>query len=106
MYVTFAKTVLENTTGFAITIVWVSNAIPRPPAKRSAAIAIVNGIGNLGNVYALYSTLYILRTQIPCPNGSAGSYAWKSVWGPDYHQSMFIGIGSLVAAWLLAFGKS
>lgn len=39
--------------GFALTAVWVANAIPRPPAKRSAAIGIVNGIGNIGNLYAL-----------------------------------------------------
>ena len=36
--------------GFALTLVWVSNAVPRPPAKRSAAIAVVNGFGNLGNL--------------------------------------------------------
>ena len=38
-------------TGFALTLVWVSNAIPRPPAKRSAAMGVVNGFGNLGNLY-------------------------------------------------------
>ncbi|KAG5350917.1 hypothetical protein C0989_008668 [Termitomyces sp. Mn162] len=55
--------------GFAMTLVWVSNAIPRPPAyesyhfakefaepcridrKRAAAMGIVNGIGNLGNLF-------------------------------------------------------
>ncbi|KAK7688861.1 hypothetical protein QCA50_007550 [Cerrena zonata] len=68
--------------GFAITLVWLSNTVPRPPAKRSAAIALVNGLGNLGNLI--------------------GSYAWKSTWGPDYHPSMFIGIGSLAFAWVLA----
>lgn len=36
--------------GFALTLVWVSNAIPRPPSKRSAAIGIVNGFGNIGNL--------------------------------------------------------
>lgn len=36
--------------GFALTAVWVSNAVPRPPAKRSAAIGLVNGFGNLGNL--------------------------------------------------------
>ncbi|KAL4244118.1 MFS transporter superfamily protein [Abortiporus biennis] len=69
--------------GFALTLVWVSNAIPRPPAKRSAAIGIVNGFGNLGNLI--------------------GSYAWKSQWGPDYHQSMYIGIASLALSSVLAF---
>lgn len=38
--------------GFALTLVWTANAIPRPPAKRSAAIGIVNGFGNLGNLCA------------------------------------------------------
>ncbi|KAJ7578185.1 hypothetical protein C8J56DRAFT_898342 [Mycena floridula] len=36
-----------GSSGFAIALVWVSNAIPRPPAKRAAAIGIVNGLGNL-----------------------------------------------------------
>ena len=36
--------------GFTLTLVWVSNAIPRPPAKRSVAIGLVNGFGNLGNL--------------------------------------------------------
>ncbi|PCH36561.1 MFS general substrate transporter [Wolfiporia cocos MD-104 SS10] len=69
--------------GFALTLVWVSNAIPRPPAKRSAAIGIVNGCGNLGNLIA--------------------SYTWQSQWGPDYHQSMYIGIGALAFATFLSF---
>lgn len=69
--------------GFALTLVWVSNAIPRPPAKRSAAIGIVNGFGNLGNLI--------------------GSYAWKAEWGPDYHPSMEIGIAALGFASILAF---
>ncbi|TCD66551.1 hypothetical protein EIP91_001272 [Steccherinum ochraceum] len=69
--------------GFALTAVWVSNAVPRPPAKRAAAISIVNGFGNMGNLI--------------------GSYAWKSQWGPNYHPSMFIGIASFALASVLAF---
>ncbi|KAI0629055.1 MFS general substrate transporter [Trametes polyzona] len=68
--------------GFALTAVWVSNAIPRPPAKRAAAIGIVNGFGNLGNLIS--------------------SYVWKAEWGPDYHQSMYIGIAALAFATALS----
>ncbi|PSR79497.1 hypothetical protein EW026_g1335 [Hermanssonia centrifuga] len=68
--------------GFALTLVWVSNAIPRPPSKRSASIGIVNGFGNLGNLI--------------------GSYAWKAEWGPNYHPSMLIGIASLALSSVLA----
>ena len=32
------------------------------------------------------------------------SYTWKSAWGPDYHPSMFIGIGALTLATLLGLG--
>ncbi|KAF8918389.1 MFS general substrate transporter [Mucidula mucida] len=62
--------------GFAMTLVWVSNTIARPPAKRAAAIGIVNGIGNLGNLI--------------------GSYTWKSAWSPGYHLSMGISLAALV----------
>ncbi|TFK71262.1 MFS general substrate transporter [Pluteus cervinus] len=68
--------------GFAMTLVWVSNALPRPPAKRAAAIGIVNGMGNLGNLI--------------------GSYTWKSEWGPGYHQSMAISLAALVFSTALA----
>ncbi|KAG1740864.1 major facilitator superfamily domain-containing protein, partial [Suillus paluster] len=62
--------------GFALTLTWVSNAIPRPPAKRSVAMGLVNGFGNLGNMM--------------------GSYVWNAAWGPEYHQSMIIALCSLV----------
>ncbi|KAF8448652.1 major facilitator superfamily domain-containing protein [Boletus edulis BED1] len=68
--------------GFALTLTWVSNTISRPPAKRSVAIGMVNGVGNLGNLM--------------------GSYVWKASWGPDYHQSMIIAICSLVLSVFLA----
>ncbi|KAF5322407.1 hypothetical protein D9619_001308 [Psilocybe cf. subviscida] len=68
--------------GFAMTLVWVSNAVPRPPAKRAAAIGIVNGCGNIGNVM--------------------GSYTWKAAWSPKYHQSMAISLGALVISTLLS----
>ncbi|KAF5348567.1 hypothetical protein D9756_009620 [Leucocoprinus leucothites] len=68
--------------GFAMTLVWVSNAVPRPPAKRAAAMAIVNGVGNLGNLI--------------------GSFVWKSAWGPEYHQSMIISLCGLVLSSVLS----
>ncbi|KAI0759993.1 MFS general substrate transporter [Trametes elegans] len=68
--------------GFALTAVWVSNAVPRPPAKRAAAIGIVNGFGNLGNLIS--------------------SFVWKEEWSPDYHPSMYIGIAALAFATALA----
>ncbi|KAF9243121.1 major facilitator superfamily domain-containing protein [Melanogaster broomeanus] len=71
---------------FTLTLVWVANAIPRPPAKRSAAIGLVNGFGNLGNLM--------------------GSYIWKANWSPKYHQSMIIALCALAFASFLSFGKA
>ncbi|KAL0961171.1 hypothetical protein HGRIS_006143 [Hohenbuehelia grisea] len=68
--------------GFAMNLVWVSNAVPRPPAKRAAAMGIVNGCGNIGNLI--------------------GSYTWKAAWGPKYHQSMAISLAALVVSTLLS----
>jgi len=68
--------------GTALTLVWASNAITRPPAKRAAAIGIISGVGNLGNLI--------------------GSYVWKAKWGPQYHQSMAICIASMAFSCFLA----
>lgn len=68
--------------GFALTMVWVSNAIPRPPAKRAAAIGLANGFGNIGNLI--------------------GSFIWKVEWGPAYRQSMIISVCALLFASLLS----
>ncbi|KAG2074781.1 hypothetical protein BDR04DRAFT_1092316 [Suillus decipiens] len=37
-------------TGFTRTLVWVTNAIPRPPAERSVAMGLINGSDKLGSV--------------------------------------------------------
>ncbi|KAL5504714.1 hypothetical protein ACEPAH_7377 [Sanghuangporus vaninii] len=64
-------------------LAWASNSIPRPPAKRAAAIGIIGGIGNAGNL--------------------VGSFVWKASWAPEYHQSMIISIVALTFSSVLAF---
>ncbi|KAK0206086.1 MFS general substrate transporter [Desarmillaria ectypa] len=53
--------------GGIILLGWISTSIPRPPVKRAASIAFVNGFANIG--------------QIPA------SYLWPSKWGSKYWQS-------------------
>jgi hypothetical protein len=36
--------------GVAMTVVWASNSIPRPPSKRAATIGIVSAVGNVGTL--------------------------------------------------------
>ncbi|KAL4933996.1 MFS transporter [Aspergillus undulatus] len=58
------------TTGYAsgfVMLAWISSTIPRPPAKRAAAIGIVNAMGNIGSI--------------------PGSYIFPAKFGPYYVKS-------------------
>lgn len=39
----------------AIIYAWISNAIPRPPAKRAAALAFMNSIGNCASIWTPFT---------------------------------------------------
>ncbi|KAL5498804.1 hypothetical protein ACEPAH_2159 [Sanghuangporus vaninii] len=53
--------------GYMIMFSWLSNNIPRPPAKRAVSLAFVNGFSQLGNL--------------------AGSYCFPTNFGPSYRKS-------------------
>lgn len=40
--------------GYVIVLAWISNSIPRPPAKRAAALAAINAVSNCSSIYASY----------------------------------------------------
>jgi len=40
--------------GFVVSLAWISNSIPRPPAKRAVALAFVNAVSNSSSIYASY----------------------------------------------------
>jgi len=40
--------------GFVVTLGWISNILPRPPAKRAAALAGINMLSNLNQIYSPY----------------------------------------------------
>ncbi|KIM96487.1 hypothetical protein OIDMADRAFT_33131 [Oidiodendron maius Zn] len=44
--------------GYVVTLGWISNVIPRPPAKRAAALAGINALSNVCQIYSpfLYPT--------------------------------------------------
>lgn len=59
-----------RTAGYAsgfVMLAWISNTVARPRAKKAAAIAIVNAMGNIGSI--------------------PGSYLWPSQYGPLYVKS-------------------
>jgi len=62
----------QSYAGFIVFYSWISNSIPRPPAKRAVAIGFINAFSQLGNV--------------------AGSYVWPKPFGPTYRYSYAITI--------------
>ncbi|KAF7317293.1 Tartrate transporter [Mycena chlorophos] len=79
----FAMFLMASSSGaFALQLVWVANAVPRPPAKRAAAMAIVNSVTNLGS----------------CVN----AFMWPTMFGPSYRKSMGASIGCVLLALILA----
>ncbi|KAI1332832.1 MFS general substrate transporter [Xylariaceae sp. FL0255] len=40
--------------GFVVSLAWISNTMPRPPAKRAAALAFINAVSNATSIYVSY----------------------------------------------------
>ncbi|KAA8911687.1 pantothenate transporter liz1 [Sphaerosporella brunnea] len=41
--------------GYVVSLTWISNTLPRPPAKRAAAIAIINAVSNASSIWTAYA---------------------------------------------------
>ncbi|GME34252.1 Major facilitator superfamily [Neofusicoccum parvum] len=56
-----------NYSGYVVALAWISNTLPRPPAKRAAALAGINALSNVCQIYApyMYQDSYAPRYVIP-----------------------------------------
>lgn len=75
------------TTGYAsgfVVLAWISNTIPRPPAKRAVAIGLINACGNIRSI--------------------PGTYIWRSMYGPYYAVPFWACFAILAAACVVALG--
>ncbi|KAI4758701.1 MFS transporter [Aureobasidium sp. EXF-3400] len=70
-------------TGYVVALAWISNTIPRPPAKRAAALAGINAISNASSIYA--------------------SYMYPSSAGPRYVVAMSVNCATAAMAIIMAF---
>ena len=58
--------------GYVVALGWISNCIPRPPAKRAAALAFINAISNTSSIYASYmypktaGPRYVVAMSVNC----------------------------------------
>lgn len=59
-------------TGYVVALAWISNSLPRPPAKRAAALAFINAISNTSSIYASYmysakaAPRYVVAMSVNC----------------------------------------
>ncbi|KAL2260112.1 hypothetical protein VTK26DRAFT_6003 [Humicola hyalothermophila] len=53
-YVSMMMMVPSVYSGFVVALAWISNTMPRPPAKRAAALAFINAVSNCSSIYASY----------------------------------------------------
>ncbi|KAI0099493.1 MFS general substrate transporter [Daldinia grandis] len=57
---------------FVVALAWISNTLPRPPAKRAAALAFINAVSNASSIYASYmyedrmAPRYIIAMSVNC----------------------------------------
>lgn len=51
---------------FVVVLTWISNSMPRPPAKRAAALAAINAWSNTASIYTsyMYNTKFAPRYEI------------------------------------------
>jgi len=69
-------------TGYVVALGWISNCMPRPPAKRAAALAAINAVSNCSSIYA--------------------SYMYPSSAGPRYIVAMSVDCATAVLAIIMA----
>ncbi|KAA6412207.1 MAG: MFS transporter [Lasallia pustulata] len=59
-------------TGYGVALGWISNTLPRPPAKRAAALAAINAVANTSSIYASYmypssaGPRYVVAMSVNC----------------------------------------
>ncbi|KAI1860662.1 uncharacterized protein JN550_011387 [Neoarthrinium moseri] len=59
-------------TSFVVALAWISNTMPRPPAKRAAALAFINAVSNCSSIYASYmypnaaAPRYVVAMAVNC----------------------------------------
>ncbi|TVY21478.1 MFS transporter prlL [Lachnellula arida] len=62
--------------GYVVALAWISNSVPRPPAKRAATLAFVNAISNTSSIYASYmypasaAPRYVVAMSVNCAMSS------------------------------------
>jgi hypothetical protein len=77
--------------GYMVLWGWINNTFAGEPAKRAVAVALINGLGNTGNIIGSLVTLISLSLLSHTPR----RYVWQSSWGPTYRYSYIVCLAML-----------
>ncbi|KUJ18379.1 MFS general substrate transporter [Mollisia scopiformis] len=81
-YLAMCLMVGSNYSGYVVTLSWISNVLPRPPAKRAAALAGINALSNVCQIYS--------------------PFLYPTSDGPRYINAMCVNMGMSIMAILFA----
>jgi len=94
-------------TGYVVALAWISNTLPRPPAKRAAALAWINAVSNTSSIYASYSMSLPWFTQImnkcSLTISSHSVHLWKPPLCRSHERQLRHGIHSYLHGYSPAF---
>ena len=79
----------QTSGGLICLLAWASGSISHPPGKRAVALALINCVGQFGNILGSYVssfTFNVLSNRLTV----SFRYLWPSSWGPTYNRSYSI----------------
>jgi len=86
--------------GFICFLAWASGSVAHPPEKRAVALALINCVSQMGNVFGAYVFHFLLVAFVL----NSSSYAWPSSWGPSYAMSFLICIALAALSMAMCVG--
>lgn len=90
-----------NYSGYVVALAWISNTLPRPPAKRAAALAGINALSNVCQIYSpyMYQGMTHAPGEILLSDGTDGLFA--DAYAPRYVVPMIV--NAITSLWAAVF---
>ena len=95
----------QSNGGLICLLAWASGSISYPPEKRAVALALINCVGQFGNILGSYVSIWTLQRLKQLLNCFFWffRYLWPLSWGPTYNISYSICIVMSVVSIAMCF---
>lgn len=81
--------------GYMVLWGWINNTFAGEPAKRAVAVALINGLANVGNIIGSLVTVVSYSSLLFTVSPTLCRYVWQSSWGPTYRYSYAVCLSML-----------